>query len=392
MVRHFVAAAVVAVVAGASFAAAAADPVKIGFSLPRSGMFSSSVAPQENGYALWREQVNARGGLDVAGTKRPVEFVIYDDQSEPSKAVQIYEKLITDDKVDLIFAPWGTAHHFAVVGIADRYKYPLIGNTASSVKLQEIKSNYFWMVAGQPDDLAVRMVEMMKAQNVKSVAILALQLPFSLELREQLEPLLKKESIQVAVAKDYPPTVKDMTALLAAVQQAKPDAVLSLSYPSDSVLYMNQSRELGITAPFQFVLIGPSIPFFRKMFGANADGITTLGYWTPHQKKWERAAPFYEAYKKKYNDEPDYTITTTVYSSCEVMEQAIAKVGLNREALREAIATGKFSTITGEVTFKGKRSSLPSSVSQIQNGEIHIIWPPELATSSFKPKVAAAKN
>ena len=59
-------------------------------------------------YELWREQVNAKGGLDVAGTKRPVEFVQYDDQSNPANAVRVYEKLITADKVDLLLAPWGT--------------------------------------------------------------------------------------------------------------------------------------------------------------------------------------------------------------------------------------------------------------------------------------------
>ncbi len=83
----------------------AADPVKIGFSHSKTGIFAPAATSQLQSYELWREQVNARGGLDVAGTKRPVEFVVFDDQSNTGKAVQIYEKLITDDKVDLLLAP-----------------------------------------------------------------------------------------------------------------------------------------------------------------------------------------------------------------------------------------------------------------------------------------------
>ena len=90
-------------------AANAAEPVKIGFSESKTGLFAQAATSQYQAYNLWREHVNAAGGLDVAGTKRKVEFVSYDDQSNPSKAVQIYEKLITDDKVDLLLAPWGTS-------------------------------------------------------------------------------------------------------------------------------------------------------------------------------------------------------------------------------------------------------------------------------------------
>src|SRR5689334_9746211 len=88
--------------------AIAADPVRVGFAIAKTGPFVIASDPQLKAYELWREQVNARGGLNVAGTKRPVEFVMYDDQSKPDQSVRLYEKLITSDKVDLLIAPWGT--------------------------------------------------------------------------------------------------------------------------------------------------------------------------------------------------------------------------------------------------------------------------------------------
>ena len=53
---------------------------------------------------LWRDDVNAKGGL----LGRPVELVIYDDQSTPANVPGIYTKLITVDKVDLLLGPYGT--------------------------------------------------------------------------------------------------------------------------------------------------------------------------------------------------------------------------------------------------------------------------------------------
>ena len=95
-------------------AAANAEPIKIGYSIAKTGLFAQGAVSQINAYELWREQVNAQGGLDIGGKgKRPVEFVVYDDQSDPANAVRIYEKLITGDKVELLLSPWGTPTHFA---------------------------------------------------------------------------------------------------------------------------------------------------------------------------------------------------------------------------------------------------------------------------------------
>src|SRR5499426_2163200 len=102
--------AVAALIAVAGLATAqAADPVRIGFSIAKTGIFAQAAPSQLNAYELWKEQVNAGGGLDIGGSeKRPIEFVVYDDQSNPTEAVRIYEKLVNEDKVDLLLAPWGT--------------------------------------------------------------------------------------------------------------------------------------------------------------------------------------------------------------------------------------------------------------------------------------------
>src|SRR4051812_13265621 len=104
MLRRLLGAATVGLGLAAAAMGQAADPVRIGFSIAKTGLFAAAAPSQLNAYELWKDQVNAAGGLDVKGEKRPVELVFYDDQSDPGKAVRIYEKLITDDKVDLLLA------------------------------------------------------------------------------------------------------------------------------------------------------------------------------------------------------------------------------------------------------------------------------------------------
>src|ERR1700678_39155 len=119
-------------------------PVRIGFSIARTG--PNAVAAQgsvEANYTLWSEQVNAAGGLDIKGQKRKVELVGYDDQSDVETAVRTYEKLMADDKVDFVFAPWGSNFAFTVAPLANKYGYPLLSATGSPKKLLDMKLPYF---------------------------------------------------------------------------------------------------------------------------------------------------------------------------------------------------------------------------------------------------------
>ncbi len=95
----------------------AADPVKIGVGIAKTGPFAPAAIPTLNAYQMWADDLNAKGGMDVAGTKRPIQLVVYDDQSDFTKEAAIYEKLITDDKVDLLLSPYATPFHFAIVGV-----------------------------------------------------------------------------------------------------------------------------------------------------------------------------------------------------------------------------------------------------------------------------------
>ena len=380
-------AALLALTAGTA-SAQADKPLRIGFSMARTGMLANATPSQMNTYELWREQTNAKGGMDVGGVRRKVEFVVFDDQSKPEQAVRIYEKLITDDKVDLLLAPWGTPFHLAIAPVLEKFKFPMVGNTAASVALRQVKPGYIWFpTSAIPDRIGAELTAMLKTQNVKSVAVLSNVLPFTKEIKNFLEPELKKAGIEIKVSTEYPPDISDMTSTLTQIKQANVDAVLALAYPGDSVLYAKQAKELGLNQPFQFVAIGPSDAFFPKAVGAaSAEGVVTIAHWSP-RAEWKGSQAFYEAYVKKFGEDPDYLNSALAWMSLEILETTVAKTGLDKGKMRDMISSTTFETINGKVKFEGVQNVItPTAFVQVQKGKLQLVWPASMASSKFEAK------
>ncbi len=151
------------------------DKIRIGFSISLTGNYAAGAVDQMRSYELWLEKVNKGGGIFVKefNKKLPVEYVYYDDKSDMANSAKIYEKLMTDDKVDLLLTPFSTTIVFAVIPIAEKYKIPMLGATASSIKIREMNSKYFWFITPtQPDKLMKSLVDFLKASQIKTAAVI----------------------------------------------------------------------------------------------------------------------------------------------------------------------------------------------------------------------------
>ncbi|MBW1667687.1 MAG: amino acid ABC transporter substrate-binding protein [Deltaproteobacteria bacterium] len=362
------------------------DKIRIGFSMALTGIYSQGAVSQMNAYRVWKEKIDEEGGIFVKefGKKLPVEFVYYDDKSSPETAVKVYEKLITRDKVDLLFTPWGTTIHFAVAPLAEKYRFPMVGSTASSVKLRQIKSRYFWFITSCiPDRQMEALVDLLKHLGVKTAAVIYVQDLFPRENLQFLKPALQKAKIETILIKDYPIGVKDLTTVLAQVKGKNPQALIALCYPADSFLVTGQTKGMGLNPDFLFELVGPSIAAFGKAFGKAAEGIATMGHWSP-KGPWPGAKEFEQRYVKKWKMRPDYLDSVLSYVECQIIEEAVEKAGtLDREKIRDVIAGNEFQTINGPIRFTGAENLVtPSMILQYQKGGLEIIWPPGSATAA----------
>src|SRR5262245_43253593 len=109
--------AVVALLAASLPAQAQQGPIRIGASISVTGTYAKPGTYQREGYEVCADELNAKGGL----LGRKVEFVLYDDQSMPATAVKLYEKLITEDKVDAVMGPYSSAVSEAVANVTKKY-------------------------------------------------------------------------------------------------------------------------------------------------------------------------------------------------------------------------------------------------------------------------------
>ena len=371
---------------------AQASPVRIGYAIARTGPWTGGAqVSQEPNYVLWAEQQNAAGGLDVKGVKRPIELISSDDRSDVETCVRSYEKLMGSDKVDLILPPWGTNANFAVATLANRMGYPLLAPTALSRKLVEMKLPHFFLVLQQPDRMVGALADMLVANGVKTLAVIYVDDLFGLENYAALKLALKSTSIQVVEEKSYPGDIKDLSPVLRAIKDKNPDAFVGLSYPPDTILASKQSKEIGFNPKFYYASVGTAFQLYRNvMTPAGAEGVLGMGSWNGKSSAGARA--YFDAHSKKFGKEPDRWASGHCWASLEIMQAAVAKVGLDRKAIRDYVASNTHKTIIGDVKFSGsENTATPGTVGQWQNGEFEVVWPAQVATAKLNPNKPAWK-
>ena len=355
--------------------------VRIGYAISRTGPFSAGAQiSQEPNYILWAEQVNAAGGLSVKGKKRKVELIGFDDRSEVETMVRTYEKLMTSDKVELILPPWGTGMNFAVMPLAQKHGYPMLSPTATGRKLLGMKNPYFFALLQQPDSMMNALAEFMKARGVNTAAVIHVDELFGLEQMAALELALKEKGIQIIEKKSYPIGVKDLQPVLSDIKAKNPDAFIALSYPPDTFLVTGQAKALGLNPKLFYAAVGSAFPVYRDKMGPAAEGVMGLGTWNP--KMSPQAKAYFDAHVARWKKEPDRWASAHAWAGLQILEQAVAKAGLERKALRDAIAGSEFTTVIGKIRFRnGENVSTPGVVSQWQSGEFEVVWPPQNATA-----------
>lgn len=374
---------------------AAPAAVRIGYAIGQTGPSAIGAGiTQIPNYLLWRDQVNEKGGLMVAGQgRRPIEYVSYDDRSDNETAVRLYERLINEDRVDLLLPPWGTATNFAVAPVANRAGYPMIGPTVGSLRLRDLNLPYFYAILAQPDAMMTALVGFLRSTQppTRKVAVAHVADLFGVEHYQALIPLLRSAGIEVVEDKPYPLGVRDLSDVLKSAQAKNPDAFIALSYPPDTILSVAQSSAIGFNPPVFYGAVGTAFPAFRDNFRARAEGVAGIGAWNP-RVKYPGARAYYNAHVQKFGREPDRWASAFAYASLQILEEAVSKVGLDRAKIREYIDATQFTTVVGPVKFvRGVNRATPGMVGQWQKGEFEVVWPRERATAqAIVPKPAWA--
>ena len=366
-----------------SIVRAQAAPVRVGYAISRTGPWTTGAqVSQEPNYLLWAEQQNAAGGLNVKGTKRPIELIGSDDQSNTETCVRTYEKLMGSDKVDLVLPPWGSNANFAVAPLANRMGYPFLAPTALSRRLIEMKLPYFFLMLQQPKPMMDALVDMLKANGAKTAVVIYVDDLFGLENYAALKVALAGTGIGIVEDKSYPLGVKDLSPVLRSMKDKNPDAFIGLTYPPDTILASRQSKEIGFNPKFFYGSVGTAFQLYRNVMGPAAEGVLGMGSW--NGKTSAGAKAYFDAHVAKFGaqKEPDRWASGATWAALEILTAAVGKVGLDRKAIRDYVAGNEHATIIGKIKFAGSENvGTPGTVSQWQKGEFEVVWPKANATA-----------
>jgi branched-chain amino acid transport system substrate-binding protein len=394
--RTFVrgAAAAVGTMAVAPHLIAQSAPVRVGYAIARTGPWTGGAqVSQEPNYLLWADEQNAKGGLDVKGVKRKVELISSDDRSDVETCVRTYEKLMGSDKVDIVLPPWGSNANFAVAPLANRFGYPFLAPTALSRRLVEMKLPYFFLLLQQPKPMCDALVDMLKANGARSVAVVYVDDLFGLENYAALKVALAGSGISLVQETSYPGGVKDLSPVLRSIKDKNPDAFIGFTYPPDTILASRQAKEIGFNPKFFYASVGTAFQLYRNvMTPAGAEGVLGMGSW--NAKTSAGAKAYFDAHVKKFGaqKEPDRWASGHAWAGMEILTNTVKQVGLDRKAMRDYIANTTHKTIIGDVKFTGsENTATPGTVSQWQNGEFEVVWPPKLATAKLNTAKPAWK-
>jgi branched-chain amino acid transport system substrate-binding protein len=357
-------------------------------------------------YKMWVKEVNAAGGIYVKeyGKKLPIELVVYDDKSDMGTTTRLMEKLILEDKVDLLFPPISTAHLFAAAAVAKKYGYVIIGAEGGATSLEKnlpSVPNLFMMLHYSNRYQMPALADILAEQGVESVAIIYVEDLHGIEYQSQATSELAKKGINVMMLKGVPMDAKDISPLLKEAKKLNVDAFCAFTYPPVTFNVITQSMEMGLN--FKAILLGPgaNTAAFSKMFGNDIiEGI--MGEGAFNLKSTPKMKGFYEKFLK-YNpaDAFDWWGSATYWASCEILQQAIEKTGtLDQKKLAKYIGTQKFDTVLGTTWFDHQilaRECHTGDIGQWQKGIFEVIdvskkrtAKPEYPKPDF-PKAASKK-
>ncbi|MEM3629524.1 MAG: ABC transporter substrate-binding protein [Candidatus Bathyarchaeia archaeon] len=356
-------------------------------------------------YKMLIQDYNAKGGLYVPelGKRLPIRYIEYDNEFDPEKTLRLYEKLITEDKVDLVFGPWGTAFNVAVFPLLDAYHYPVVGLTVGSDSLSEamMRGEYRWifLTLGVPWEDGEQLAALFSDINqkvkdewkIRKVGITYRSDEHGIEHANGIKAKLEAIGISVPVLIEYdafnPPT--DFTPIVTQFRDANVDVAMLCGYDEGAYFvhtcialdYNPKLLFIGPVMELSFLVFGPFGFTYGQMAGVTYyNGFPSTDYKSV-PKYWEWAIE----HEQRLGYLP-FPASMSFYCGLECMFLAVEKYGLDRAKIRDALETETFDTKAGKYKFRTGRSpeiENHGTISQWQGGELmEVVWPPERKSAS----------
>jgi len=361
----------------------AQQQIRIGATMSLTGkQYSVQGGYGREGYLLCEKHVNAQGG--VLG--RPIQFVIYDDESDGKTAARLYEKLIAEDKVDALLGPYGTAITEAVADIHERYRQVMVAANAATSSIWEKGRRYLIMVLAPVDSAAVGVIDTAARNGLRTVAILNQDALLPKAVAKGTRDVADIKGLEVVSFQTYPEGTTDFSVILNTLKAAKPDVLVAASVRlEDLVTITRQMREVDFNVKMLSSLPYGLLPEYYQRLGKDAEFVYSATF-------WEAALPnpgnreFVAAYEREFKRAPAVQSANS-YAGCQIFVEAVRRAGtIDSEKVRETLLALKTETVLGDfaVDQRGFQVGQKAVTIQWQDGKQAVVWPDDIASAKMR--------
>ena len=326
-------------------------------SMPQTGGLAAGGKASLLGIEIWRDDVNAKGGL----LGRKVELVVYDDKSSASETPAIYSKLLDVDKVDLLFAPYATVPTAPIMPLVKQRGLLLMGNFSFQVNSKVHHDMWFnnapW---GPADSWAAAFLDQAEKAGGKTMALLAADQEFAQNLALTARDVAKKRNLSVVFDQSYPPNTVEFSGIIRALNAAKPDIVYVASYPPDSAGILRAVNEIGVADSVKIFgggMVGLQFASVMENLGSLLNGVVNYNTWLPEKSMYfDGTKEFFDKYTKRAIaakvDPLGYYLAPFGYAMGQLVEAAVnATKSLDQKGIAKYLHANVVKTIVGPIDF-----------------------------------------
>ena len=359
-------------------------PIVIGASLPLSGQFSQPGGEAKRGYEIWRDMVNAHGGL--LGQK--VELKITDDASNQDTIIADYTKLITQDKVNLLLGSFSSLLNYAASAVAEKNRmlYVEPAGGAPNMFTRGFKMLFFTQPATAPhhaDAITKWLTSLPADQKPATAAYLTQDDPFTRPAIESLQQQLEAAGVRTVYTTVYPANTTNFQPVAAAIAEKKPDLVGQGAQFEDGIGAVRAFQQLGYTPKvfFQTNAPGNGKQYTDGIGVDNTEGVFYSTSWSENAKT-PLNAEFTAEYRKRFGSAPAEDAADG-FAAAQVLQAAVTAVGkIDQTALADWLRANSVPTILG--TLRWAPTGEPQTtfmLAQWQAGKVEVVAPKEAATT-----------
>jgi branched-chain amino acid transport system substrate-binding protein len=367
-----------------------AQNLTLGFTASNTGAMNVDSLEQKRGFELWRDQVNAAGGIKAGGKSYKVQFVSYDDESNPKRVQQLYSRLILQDKADFLFSPYSSSLTATAAIVTEQYEKIMLTTGAAEGKTYTLGNHYLFQMFTPGAEYLKGVLDMLKTKDPKAaIAFVYEDASFSVSVVNPAKEYAQKLGFNVAFSEAYAPNTTDFSAIIDKVIASKSTILLGGGHYADGSTLAKQLYEHKVQLKMITLLVAPDSDKWTEL-GDAAVGVIVPSQWEPQSAFKPQYGPsgadFAKAYTAKFNAPPSYE-SAGGYASGLILQRAIEQAGstdsakvaaaLNATDITTFYGRSKFATEANQHGLQVGHAMVLAQWQKDKSGKLvkQVVWP-----------------